>query len=52
MPSDGAVFQFHCAFHETAGMVGGVYTKAGASATATPTPAATNSSSGSGSYGY
>ncbi len=54
VPSDGQVFQFHCTFHETAGMVGGVYTKAGASATSTgtPTPAATNSSSGSGSYGY
>ena len=48
VPSDGQVFQFHCTFHETAGMVGGVYTKAGASATSTgtPTPAATNSSSG------
>ena len=52
VPSDGQVFQFHCTFHESAGMAGGVYTKAGASATATPTPAATNSSSGSGSYGY
>jgi plastocyanin len=52
VPSDGVVFQFHCAFHESAGMAGGVYTKAGASATETPTPAATNSSSGSGSYGY
>jgi plastocyanin len=50
VPSDGAVFQFHCDFHESMGMVGAVYTKAGASATATP--AATNSSSGSGSYGY
>ena len=56
VPSDGQVFQFHCTFHETAGMVGGVYTKAGASAnagaTATSTPSATNSSSGAGSYGY
>ena len=54
VPSDGQVFQFHCTFHESTGMVGGVYTKAGASATSTgtPTPAATNSSSGSGSYGY
>ena len=52
VPSDGAVFEFHCDFHESMGMIGAVYTKAGASATATPTPAATNSSSGSGSYGY
>jgi plastocyanin len=53
VPSNGQVFQFHCTFHETAGMVGGVYTKAGASANATPTsPTATNSSSGAGSYGY
>jgi plastocyanin len=50
VPSDGQVFQFHCTFHESAGMAGGVYTKAGANATSTP--AATNSSSGSGSYGY
>jgi plastocyanin len=33
VPSSGAVFQFHCQFHETSGMVGAVYTKAGASAT-------------------
>jgi plastocyanin len=48
VPSDGAVFQFHCDFHASMGMIGAVYTKAGASATST----ATNSSSGSGSYGY
>jgi plastocyanin len=52
VPSDGQVFQFHCNFHQAAGMIGGVYTKAGASADATSTPSATNSSSGSGSYGY
>jgi plastocyanin len=50
VPSDGAVFQFHCDFHESAGMAGAVFTKAGASSTATPS--ATNSSSSSGSYGY
>jgi plastocyanin len=48
VPSSGAVFQFHCQFHEARGMAGAVYTKAGASANST----ATNSSSGSGSYGY
>jgi plastocyanin len=32
VPSDGAVFQFHCQIHELSGMVGAVYTKAGASA--------------------
>jgi plastocyanin len=32
VPSDGAVFQFHCQFHESAGMVAAVYTKAGAHA--------------------
>jgi plastocyanin len=48
VPSDGAVFQFHCDFHEAMGMAGAVYTKAGSSAS----PAATNSSSSSGSYGY
>jgi plastocyanin len=48
VPSDGAVFQYHCQFHEAMGMAGAVYTKAGSSAT----PTATNSSSGSGSYGY
>ena len=30
VPSSGKVFQFHCQFHETAGMIGAVYTKAGA----------------------
>jgi plastocyanin len=50
VPSDGQVFQFHCDFHESAGMAGAVYTKAGASATSDST--ATNSSSSSGSYGY
>ena len=48
VPSDGQVFQFHCDFHESAGMAGAVFTKAGASST----PTATNSSSSSGSYGY
>jgi plastocyanin len=32
VPSSGEVFQFHCEFHEFSGMVGAVYTKAGASA--------------------
>ena len=32
VPSDGAVFQFHCQFHEALGMVGAVYIKAGANA--------------------
>jgi plastocyanin len=32
VPSNGAVFQFHCQFHEQLGMVGAVYTKAGARA--------------------
>jgi plastocyanin len=48
VPSDGKVFQFHCDFHEAAGMVGAVYTKAGASSDST----ATNSSSSSGTPGY
>jgi plastocyanin len=43
VPGSGAVFQFHCQFHEASGMAGAVYTKAGASATST----ATKSSSGS-----
>jgi plastocyanin len=50
VPSDGQVFQFHCDVHESAGMAGAVYTKAGASATSSSN--ATNSSSSSGSYGY
>ncbi len=33
VPSGGTVFQFHCSFHEAEGMVGAVYTKAGARAT-------------------
>jgi plastocyanin len=32
VPSDGAVFQFHCQFHASLGMIGAVYTKTGASA--------------------
>jgi plastocyanin len=47
VPSSGAVFQFHCEFHQTLGMRGAVYTTAGA--TSTP---ATNSSSSSSGYGY
>ena len=34
VPDSGVVFQFHCDFHQNAGMVGAVYTKAGASASA------------------
>jgi plastocyanin len=48
VPSSGEVFQFHCQFHQKLGMVGAVYTKAGASASSN----ATNSSSSSGSSGY
>jgi plastocyanin len=48
VPSSGAVFQFHCQFHQNVGMIGAVYTKAGASASSK----ATNSSSSSGSSGY
>jgi plastocyanin len=33
VPSDGALFQFHCSFHESQGMAGGVFTKPGATAT-------------------
>lgn len=47
VPSSGAVFQFHCEFHESAGMVAAVYTKAGASASTS-----TKSSSSSGTPGY
>jgi len=32
VPSDGNVFTFYCAFHESDGMVGAIYTRAGASA--------------------
>jgi plastocyanin len=48
VPSDGAVFQFHCQFHESLGMVGAVYTTAGASASSS----GTKSSSSSGTPGY
>ena len=30
VPSSGPVFQFHCRFHESLGMAGAVFTKAGA----------------------
>jgi plastocyanin len=30
VPSSGAVFQFHCTFHEALGMIGAVYTQPGA----------------------
>jgi plastocyanin len=49
VPSSGAVFQFHCSFHEAEGMAGGVYTKAGASASSSNS---TKSSSSSGVPGY
>ena len=32
VPSSGAAFEFHCNFHVSQGMAGGVYTKAGATA--------------------
>lgn len=48
VPSDGAVFQFHCQYHQDAGMVGAVYTKAGARASSS----ATKSSSSSGTPDY
>jgi plastocyanin len=55
IPSTGAVFQFHCNFHEGMGMKGGFYTtpgaKEGASATQSSTTPTTKSSSG-GRYGY
>ncbi len=47
VPSSGAVFQFHCEYHGPSGMVGAVYTKAGASASSS-----TKSSSSSGTPGY
>ena len=40
VPSDGQVFQFHCTFHETAGMVGGKPARASARLKAGPTTAA------------
>ncbi|MEX1008388.1 MAG: cupredoxin domain-containing protein [Acidimicrobiia bacterium] len=52
VPSDGAVFQFHCQYHETNGMVGAVYTKAGASASSSSSDSGTKSSSSSGTPGY
>ncbi len=59
VPSSGEVFQFHCQFHEAAGMDGAVYTKTGGSATSSSSsssksdsPPATNSSSSTGGYGY
>ena len=59
VPKSGAVFQFHCQFHEAAGMVGAVYTKAGGSATSSSSSSsksgstpATNSSSSTSGYGY
>jgi plastocyanin len=33
IPSSGSAFQFHCDFHESMGMQGAFYTKAGANAT-------------------
>jgi len=32
VPSSGAVFEFHCDFHVSQGMAGGVYTKVGGTA--------------------
>jgi plastocyanin len=60
VPSSAEVFQFHCEFHETLGMRGAVYTRAGASASSSSSssssngenPPATNSSSSSIGYGY
>ena len=59
VPSSGEVFQFHCQFHESLGMRGAVYTKAGASAGSSSSSSssgestpATNSSSSSVGYGY
>ena len=45
VPSSGSAFQFHCTFHESMGMQGAFYTKAGgkvtaASKTTTPTSGA------------
>jgi plastocyanin len=48
VPSSGEAFQFHCTFHESQGMVGAVFTKAGASVSGS----ATNSSASSGAPGY
>jgi plastocyanin len=49
VPGTGAVFQFHCAFHEASGMVGAVYTKAGGS---TGTKSSSDSTSSESGYGY
>jgi plastocyanin len=56
VPSKGAVFQFHCDFHQGSGMVGAVYTKAGArasssGATNSSKSGSSNSNSGSSSTG-
>ena len=59
VPESGKVFQFHCEFHEAAGMAGAVYTKAGGSAAGSSSSSsksdstpATNSSSSTSGYGY
>ncbi|HEY7105145.1 MAG TPA: cupredoxin domain-containing protein [Acidimicrobiia bacterium] len=41
VPSSGEVWQFHCDFHEDMGMVGAVYTVAGASASSSSSGAGT-----------
>jgi plastocyanin len=43
VPSSGEVFQFHCQFHEAMGMVGAVYTAAGAAASSSSSGAGTGS---------
>jgi plastocyanin len=58
VPSDGVLFQFHCSFHESQGMAGGVFTKVGARATNSATTSgaelkpADSGSSSSGTGGY
>ena len=51
VPSSGAVFQFHCNFHESMGMQGAFYTKKGAS-TKTASATTTTKASTTGGYGY
>ena len=54
VPSSGAVFQFHCNFHESMGMQGAFYTKKGASTktASAGTATTTTKASTSGGYGY
>jgi plastocyanin len=54
VPSSGSAFQFHCTFHESMGMQGAFYTKAGATLYSATSPATTATSApiAGGAAGY